>query len=371
MKLNLLLTGVFALAVIANSCSPIKYPEKQVYARKETQPVQSASDLDAADDPAIWYNREEPENSLIIGTDKKAGLGVYALSGVRQSFLSCGEVNNVDLRYNYPLNDSLKIDIIATDERGRNTILLFALDTATYELLPLHPGDGIRTTLPEIYGLCMHYLASTGKYYVFVNDKSGRIQQFEIKNTGFQFDAILVDSLRVSSQPEGMVADDELDILFVGEEDRGIWKFPAKPGNKGPGELVISSTEKANREIKYDIEGLTIYYAAGHRGYLIASSQGNNAYAIFDRNTPHHFIGCFGIGDGNIDGTEDTDGIDVINLSLGPTFPNGVFIAQDGANYNDQKKLPQNFKLVDWGEIARLFEPSLLIDTTYRISDTD
>ena len=34
-----------------------------------------------ADDPAIWINRRNPKQSLIIGTAKDAGLLVYDLSG--------------------------------------------------------------------------------------------------------------------------------------------------------------------------------------------------------------------------------------------------------------------------------------------------
>jgi 3-phytase len=45
-----------------------------------------------------------------------------------------------------------------------------------------------------------------------------------------------------------------------------------------------------------------------------------------------------------IDRVTETDGIDVTTANLGPLFPKGVFIAQDGAD--DSGK--QNFKLVPW-----------------------
>lgn len=59
----------------------------------------------------------------------------------------------------------------------------------------------------------------------------------------------------------------------------------------------------------------------------------------------------FKIKDGAADGTSNTDGIDVTTANLGPSFPHGVFIAQDGSN-----TLPtanQNFKLVP---LEQLFE---------------
>src|SRR3546814_8619832 len=46
-----------------------------ISARVETVPVKSPGD--AADDPAIWANPDDPAASLIVATDKKAGLYLY------------------------------------------------------------------------------------------------------------------------------------------------------------------------------------------------------------------------------------------------------------------------------------------------------
>jgi 3-phytase len=66
-----------------------------------------------------------------------------------------------------------------------------------------------------------------------------------------------------------------------------------------------------------------------------------------------------------IDGTSETDGIDVTNLAMGDAFPNGFFIAQDGENYTNGKLGTQNFKLVPWEDIANSFEPKLEIDNSH------
>jgi 3-phytase len=52
----------------------------------ETVPV--ASTRDAADDPAIWVHPDNPEQSLIVGTDKQSGLYVYALDGSERQYLA-------------------------------------------------------------------------------------------------------------------------------------------------------------------------------------------------------------------------------------------------------------------------------------------
>ena len=177
----------------------------------------------------------------------------------------------------------------------------------------------------------------------------------------------IIDSVVVAdveTQPEGMVADDELGYLYVGEGGRGIWKFKAEP-DLSDEPVFISESDTSNDNITYDIEGLAIYYAAEGKGYLIASSQGNNSFAIFERGGENKYIGSFNIQSNGIDGVEGTDGVDVTNINLGIPFSNGIFVAQDGNNVTGDSILPQNFKLVSWEKIALLFDPPLLMDNTY------
>jgi 3-phytase len=75
--------------------------------------------------------------------------------------------------------------------------------------------------------------------------------------------------------------------------------------------------------------------------------------ALYKRSGMNSYIGSFSIDDGKIDGTNDTDGIDVVGFNLGKEFPNGLFIAQDGENIDGAKKLNQNFKIVRWEKIFR------------------
>jgi 3-phytase len=94
-----------------------------------------------------------------------------------------------------------------------------------------------------------------------------------------------------------------------------------------------------------DVEGLTIAYGKNGKGYLIASSQGENAFVLYRREGRNRYVKAFRIiADNGIDEVGKTDGIDVTTANLSPALPFGVFIAQDGFNegYN------QNFKLVPW-----------------------
>ena len=61
----------------------------------------------------------------------------------------------------------------------------------------------------------------------------------------------------------------------------------------------------------------------------------------------------FAVGNGSVcDGTEETDGIDIYSGAVTQQYPQGIFLAQDGFNYDDKgEKISQNFKLVDWRKI--------------------
>ncbi len=59
-------------------------------------------------------------------------------------------------------------------------------------------------------------------------------------------------------------------------------------------------------------------------------------------------MGRFRISPGDVDGTSETDGIDILTGDL-PGFAGGLFVAQDGDNSPEA----QNFKFVSWNEIKR------------------
>lgn len=119
----------------------------------------------------------------------------------------------------------------------------------------------------------------------------------------------------MSSQTEGLAADDEYGKMYIAEEDVAIWSFSAEPDGGDKGKIVDRAD---GPHLTSDIEGLTIYYGEDGEGYLIASSQGDNRYAIYDRRGKNDYVTAFSIEDGKeIDGTSDTDGIDVIGFGLG------------------------------------------------------
>lgn len=202
------------------------------------------------------------------------------------------------------------------------------------------------TTGIGVAGLCMYRSPASRKYYVFVGDSSGTLQQWELFDDGTgRVDARKVRTLTFGSTTEGCVADDLLGNLYVSEEDVAIWKYRAEP-TAGANRVAV---DRVGRFLRPDIEGPAIYSSGRRGGYLVASSQGSDSFAVYRRAGSNRHVANFVVGRGAIDGVTHTDGIDVTSRPLGGALAKGLFVAQD--DHNDGGN--QNFKLVPWGRISR------------------
>ena len=310
---------------------PSPLPTAAIPAIAETVAVATAN-ADAADDPAIWRNPADPAASLIVGTDKKAGIYVYGLDGKVRDFNDAGRVNNVDIA---TVNGRI---IVAASDRNDNAnahVALFSLDPATALLAPIGrvaAGPG------EAYGLCLYQAEKD--LYAFVVLKDGTIRQLAI-----DFEkpaATIVRTMKLATQSEGCVVDPRTGRLYVAEEDIGLWRFDAR----ADGPTTATSIAVADgKQIVADAEGVAIA-AEGQGGYLVVSSQGDNAYAVY-RLSDDSYRGRFRIAAGPFGATNETDGIEIDTRDFGPLYPGGLMVAQDG----DSPPKAQNFKLVDWGKV--------------------
>ncbi|MCK0154085.1 phytase [Alcanivorax sp. S6407] len=300
---------------------------------------------DAADDPAIWINRKAPQQSLILGTDKKAGLYVYDLQGRTRQFLEVGRLNNVDLRYGLSVAGRTW-DVAVATNRDHNSLHVFLIDPANGQV---QEASQILTDMQDIYGICL-YQDEQG-IHAFANDKSGVIEQWLLSG-GDTVTGERVRTLQVASQPEGCVADEQSQRLFVGEEDRAVWVFAA-----GADQPVEATEVMAAGEVLVDdIEGLALYQRDG-RNWLVVSSQGDNSYVILDADAPYEVVGKFRIGmnaQAGIDGASETDGLEVTSVDLGGDYDRGLLVVQDGRNRLPDA--PQNYKIVAWKDIEALLE---------------
>jgi len=357
--LCMLLTSASVANVRSNTDSttaPLADVVVSISATTETTPVPVGAD--GADDPAIWLHPGDLAQSTVIGTDKFGGLVVYDLSGQQLQYLPDGNINNVDLRYNFPLGRQ-PATLVTAGNRTNNSIAIYRVDPTTRLLTNV----AARTITPGlvIYGSCMYYSPISSIYYVFVNAENGAVEQWELfASTGGQVDVVLRRSFDVGTRVEGCVADDQAQTFYVGEEAVGIWKYGAEP-TSGDARALVDSTGVGGH-LTSNVEGLAIYYTRAGGGYLIASSQGSDTFVIYQRGDNNAYVATFAIVAGNgIDRVTQTDGIDVSNVGLGSPFEQGVFVAQDGYDEGSTN----NYKLVRWQDIANAVSPALTIDTSW------
>ena len=299
---------------------------------------------DAADDPAIWVNPKNPAQSRVLGTNKQQGLEVYDLQGKRVQHLPVGRLNNVDVRPGFTLG-ARTVDLAVATNRDHNSLSVFSIDRESGELKAV--GE-IATPVKDIYGLCL-FKAPSGEIYSFANDKDGTFVQHRLFAKGDQVQGELVRQFKVATQPEGCVADDQRQRLFLGEEDVAVWAVDARPDQPA----TLTSVIKVGEQVHDDIEGLALYQTEKDN-YLVISSQGNDSYVVVDAEPPFALRGAFRVGvnaEAGIDGTSETDGLDVTSANLGGPWSKGMLVVQDG-----RKRMPeqaQNFKYIPWSEVAK------------------
>lgn len=388
-----------------------------------------------ADDPAIWVHPSSTPKSLVVGTLKDAGLAVYNLQGVQLQSIAAppaptpddrpGRFNNVDLVYGFVL-DGKKADLAVVSDRGSDKLRIYSINpqAASSDQPPL--TDVTDANAPFIfsssqtqvneqataYGLALYKEPNSGRSFAFVSQRNrtaiavvellptdqGQItyrqlqqinlpSQFKLPNGKTWTPCLDPGEL---PQVEGMVVDQELGILYAGQEDVGIWKIKLPLDDTTPTLLdkvrefgvpysYDSVEEECNidfsndpgyggKRLSADVEGLTIYYAK-NKGYLLASSQGDNTFAVYERQGENRFVGSFALVDTTtVDGVQESDGAAVINVPLDREFPLGLFVTQDGDNtpevLDDQgePRANTNFKFTPWQSIAKAFSQPLQIE---------
>ena len=360
--------------------------------------------LGDSDDPAVWIDPDNTEDSLIIGTLKDGGLAVFSLDGevlqkitptdILGATADFGDLryNNVDVLYNFQLGTET-VDIALVSDRANDTLNIFKIDPTTHTLVNLTSSQllapafsvfGVDDGEATVYGLAGYRSPVSGKSYVFVTQASGnKIAQLELKADAQGLITaevvrtinlpIAVGKTASDYQSEAIAVDQEKGIVYLAVENEiGLVKFAAEPNG---GNTVTVVRPVGSPELVPDLEGLAIYYGPNGTGYLVASSQGDSSYAVYSREGSNGYLGSFVVGDNlpaGIDQANETDGLEIINVPLGPTFPFGALLVQDGANDpqnavengDELENNNTNFKFVRWDDVANAFETPLNVDTT-------
>ncbi|NIR51361.1 phytase [candidate division KSB1 bacterium] len=336
-------TSATTLDVTLNGIGVIPIPEIVVSPTTNINPTP-----ENADDPAIWIHPTDPGRSVIIGTDKIAGIYVWDMNGNELQNIPQGTtLKNVDVRQNVSLSGQT-VDIVAANLRDAGKLAVFKVN-------PNYSGSDVLIQIANVnsanndiqndsYGFCLYKRPSDNTLFVFERPKTtGQLRQYHIQSDSAVTEITVtpVRDLEYNSNTvEGFVADDELGFVYITEEEVGIHKYFADP-NMGTQALTPFSTTDG---IESGREGLALYPCDNGTGYLVLSSQGNSTIKIYERQNNNRFVKTV-IPLNNQGGIRiATDGLDVTPFAAPPNFPNGFLVVHD----QDGKR----FLLYDWAQIA-------------------
>ena len=320
---------LLAITALVTSCNSSKLAPVAKNALKPTV-VTQATPHDT-DDPAIWINKANPSQSLIIGTDKEAatgGLYAYDLQGkIVNKVYPMDRPNNVDIAYGLLLNGK-KVDIAVVTERKKDQIRIFSLP----DLKPVDNG-GIAvfadSEQKDPMGISLYTNPSNGKIYAIVGRKEGvsgeYLYQYELTDNKGTVTANLVRKFGNYSgkkEIEAIMVDNELGYIYYADETQGIRKYYADPA-KGNEELAFFG----QKDFKRDHEGIALYKTSDKQGYILISDQQANNFVVYKREgengnaNDHKMIAKIPFS------TIECDGADAVNFNFGGSFSNGMLVA--------------------------------------------
>ncbi|ASU80355.1 hydrolase [Actinopolyspora erythraea] len=372
-----------------------------------------------ADDPAIWRDPEHPERSLVIGTAKEGGLRVYDLDARLVQSIPApeapgegdapGRFNNVDIVPAAGQRHGTR-DLAVVSDRGRDRLRVYRIapgarggplvDVTAPGVEPIFAADQEEINEERTaYGLTTWTDERSGRSYALVSG-SGRTEIALVElipTAGGEVDYRKVRSLRLPSafrlpdgsswspcgepgelpQVEGMVVDPSNGTLYAGQETVGLWRVRADlrgepklidrvrgfgvPAEYDPGtdECGVSGADPGfgGEHLTADVEGLALLSESDGDGYVVASSQGDDTFVLYDREREDHneHEATFRVapGPGPVDGSEGCDGVAVLNAPLGEKYEDGLLVVQDGHDSpGDGGREATNFKFVDLDELT-------------------
>ncbi|MFJ9924338.1 phytase [Streptomyces rubiginosohelvolus] len=412
--------AVAALAVPAEARHRLHADDLPVVTPRAESPVLHDDDEGGnadADDPAIWRNAAAPGRSLVVATAKEGGLRVYDLDARLVQSIAAppaagegdapGRFNNVDIVHGLRLSSG-KGDLAVTSDRGHDRLRFYRVDrdraggplTDVTDPAAPHVFSRDQAEVNDqrtAYGLATWTNPATGKSYALVSRRErtgiallellptegGKVTYRKVRSLDLPSSFRLPNGTSWSPcgepgelpQVEGMVVDPVDGMLYAGQEDIGVWRMRADLTDKPklidkvreygvPGtydeetEVCTPGTDPGfgGRKISADVEGLTLLAESDGDGYILASSQGDNTFAAYDRELEdaNEYEGGFRVtvANGTLDGSEECDGAAVLNAPLGSKYPNGLLVVQDGHDSpGGGDRGATNFKFVDLAKV--------------------
>lgn len=338
-----------------------------------------------ADSPIIWINPDKADASLVIGTEKDAGLSVFDLAGRQVQHIAApaapspadkpGRLNNVDILYGVHTGDG-KQDLAIVTDRGRDQLRIFRIDADVASRGGAALTDITDPAVPFVfaknqaevniqntaYGIAAFQRKdeslvlvtrehTTGLGLVKLVAKGRTMSYQTVRTVDLPAEFDLPDGSTFTPcedpgegpQSEGMVVDEATSTAYVGQEDVGLWKMPATleapfeprlidkakefgiPAtfDAATGECVVSGADSGfgGKNLAADVEGITIYHRGDGEGTLLVSSQGDSTFAGYDLKGDNTYLGSFKVADA----ASGVDGVQETDSLTVTNVPVGAF----------------------------------------------
>jgi 3-phytase len=330
-----------------------------------------------------------------------------------------GRYNNVDIAYDVRLAGRT-VDVAVVSDRYNDQLRFFLIDpagaaagtpltevTAADQQFLFNPDREAVDEGHSAYGLAVWQPKPGETYAVVTQEGATDIATARIVEIGGKLGYVNIEKLTMPSsfplpdgstwfpceepgvppQLEGVAVDQRSGALYAAQEDVGVWRVQLPLRSGVPPKLIDRVTDFGIHDVfdpeseecipvdpdargfggtllTADAEGVDIYYGRGSTGYVIVSSQGDDTFAVYDRQGANRPRGSFRVmGTGGVDDINGSDGLAVTNRPVGG-YRTGLLVTHDEPESGpgvDGDRDATNFSYVSWGAIADAM--SLRVDT--------
>ena len=302
----------------------------------------SASFSGDVDSPVFWYGKGQDPKVLVTAKRGNDVLFVDAQSG--QLAYRRGATGREDGQLQRPNGIAITGDIAWIVERDNRRIQLFLLPAM--ESLGSFGQDVLR----KPYGISVIDSAGAdGVYRVYVTDdygptemavgRDGKVKIFDVKLDGTtEIQSIAAfghdDAVPPLGKVESIMADPLHGRLLVADEEAKLVRVYSLAGE-------YLNVSLGGGLIQGDAEGIALYEGSNEEGYWILTDQGHrrNRFLLFAR-TDLSYIGEF-----EINGVSNTDGIAVTANAVGSHKEGVLFVVNDDAGLS----------AISWADLSNRF----------------
>ena len=186
------------------------------------------------------------------------------------------------------------------------------------------------------------------------------VRQFEIRDADRDglLEGVEVRQFAVGSEAEGCVADDDRGVVYISEEEVGLWRYAR--GARRRHRTDRPSTRGRDGHLVADVEGVTLVDLPDGGGYVIASAQNvadpdNSFFVVYDRVT-NAYVRSVRVTAGTVVRRlrPDRRHHRAPRPTSAPPFAHGIFVCQDNNNDAPGTAGNQNLKYVPLERVVDL-----------------